>query len=248
VKIATDWPLPKQLIENEVATLERMGNNPGLRQSQQQLWNDAQRRHQHYKYQANKRTEFSFGSWLVFPESPNVSKAAIECLLIADTKKPGVYNMVTYSFALCSRHSGACKNRLIKKFHIDFTPTPNTDRPPLHPVFHLQSPGKLSPMLRKYGLKDNHLEPGLSEPRLCSAPTTIALLTDFLLREFGGNHTSPLTKLTENSEWQSLIRKNEELVLKPYYDACNGFFRNRESRKDPERHQLFSQDFVYGKP
>ncbi len=78
MKIATDWPLPKDLIENEVATLERMGNNPGLVQSQQKLWIDAKQRHQYYKYQARKRTEFSFGSWLVFPEYPIVSKAAIE--------------------------------------------------------------------------------------------------------------------------------------------------------------------------
>lgn len=245
MKIATDWPLPKKLIENEVATLERMGNNPGLEQAQHQLWVDAKNRHQYYKNRGQKGIDFSFSSWLVFPDSPIVTKAAIECLLIADPKKHRSYDMVTYSFALC-RSNGKGKDHLIKKCHIDFTSTPKTDRPPPHPVFHLQLPGKLSPMLKKFGIKDDHLEPMLSEPRLCSAPTTLALLTDFLMREFGGDHISPLTKLTKKGEWQSLIRKNEKLVLEPYYKACSRFFQDRRSKKEPEHHQLFSQDFVYG--
>lgn len=245
MKISTGWPLPEKLIENEVATLERMGNNPGLGQAQRQLWLDAKQRHQYYKNHGQKWTSFSFSSWLVFPDSPIVSKAAIECLLIADTKKPRAYNMVTYSFALC-RPNDEGKDHLIKKFHIDFTCTPKTNRPPLHPVFHLQSPGKLSKMLKEWGIKDDHLAPTLSEPRLYCAPTTLALLTDFLLREFGGDRTSPLTKLTRKDEWRGLIRRNEELVLKPYFDACIGFFRDQKSKKEPEHHQLFSQDFVYG--
>jgi len=245
VKIATDWPLPKKLIENEVATLESMGNNSGLGQEQPQLAGAAKKKYQYYANKAKKRTSFSFSSWLIFPNSPIVTKSIIECLLIANSKEPSSYDMVTYSFALC-RINKEGNDHLIKKFHIDVTSTPDTGRPPFHPVFHLQSPGKLSPMLKKFGIKDDHLEPMLSEPRLCSAPTTLALLTDFLMREFGGDHISPLTKLTKKGEWQSLIRKNEKLVLEPYYKACSRFFQDRRSKKEPEHHQLFSQDFVYG--
>lgn len=248
MKIADGWPSPEALIENEVATLERMGNNPGLGEKQQQLWYDAARRHQYYKYQDQARTEFSFGSWLEFPGSRTVSSVAIECLLIADPDEPGKYKMVTYSFALC-RINDEGNNHLIKKFHIDFTSTPETGRPPLHPVFHLQSPGKLSKMLKQWGIKDGHLELTPSEPRLYCAPTTLALLTDFLLREFGGDDASTLTKLTEKSEWRNLIRRNEDLVLEPYYKACTDFFHDRgRSKKEPAHHQLFSQDFVYGQP
>jgi hypothetical protein len=245
VKIAVDWPLPKKLIENEVATLERMGNNSGLGQEQPQLAGAAKKKYQYYTNKGQKRTSFSFSSWLIFPKSPIVTKSIIECLLIANSKEPSSYDMVTYSFALC-RVNNEGNDHLIKKFHIDFTSTPETGRPPFHPVFHLQSPGELSKRLKEWGIKDDHLEPTLSEPRLYCAPTTLALLTDFLLREFGGDNTSPLTKLTRKAEWQSLIRKNEDLVLEPYYKACTCFFHDRRSKKKPEHHQLFSQDFVYG--
>jgi hypothetical protein len=102
-------------------------------------------------------------------------------------------------------------------------------------------------MLKEKGIRDDHLEPSLSEPRLCCAPTTLALLTDFLLREFGGDRVSYLTKLSKDVYWRGLIRDNEELVLKPYFKACSRFFDDRKDKKDPEGKQLFSQDFVYGK-
>ena len=247
MKIAADWPRPKKLIENEVSTLGKMGNNPDLGQTQPQLAGAAKKKYQQYKNKVYKTISFSFSSWLEFPKSPIVTRAFIECLLTANHKIPSSYDIVTYSFSLC-RLNKEGKNHLMKKFHIDFTSTPKTKRPPLHPIFHLQSPGKLSHELKKRGIKDDHLEPRLSEPRLCSAPTTLALLIDFLLREFGGDRISPLTKLTRKNEWQSLIRKNEDLVLEPYYKACSEFFHDRRSKKEPERYQLFSQDFAYGQP
>ncbi|MDY6989289.1 MAG: hypothetical protein SWQ30_14670 [Thermodesulfobacteriota bacterium] len=244
MKIIADWPRPEELIENEVATLEAMGNNPSLGQVQPQLAGAAKKKYQYYE-NMNRKEKFSFSSWIVFPGSPIVSKAIIECLIVMNPEVPNSYDMVTYSFALC-RLNRERKDHLIKKFHIDFTTTPKTGRLPLHPVFHLQSPGKLSVMLKDLGLKDDHLEPKLSEPRLCFAPTTLALLVDFLLREFGGDRASTLTKLTRESRWRGLIRDNENLVLKPFFQACSGFFHDRECKKDPERHQLFSQDFAYG--
>ena len=214
MKIAADWPLPEKLIQNEIATLQAMGNNPSLGQVQAQLAGEANKKFLYYKNKDHKRTGFSFSSWLVFPDPINVTKASIECLIIVNTDVPTSYDMVTYSFALC-RLNKKRKDHLIKKFHIDFTPTPSTDRPPLHPIFHLQSPGKLSNLLVGWGIKDDHLEPKLSEPRLCCAPTTLALLIDFLLREFGGDHTSVLTKLTREDRWRGLIKDNEDLVLNP---------------------------------
>jgi hypothetical protein len=101
-------------------------------------------------------------------------------------------------------------------------------------------------MLQEKNIDDSHLEPSLSEPRLSCAPTTLALLIDFLLREFGGDYTSPLTRFTQAHIWRDLIKKNEELVLKPYFDACYNFFHSRNCKHDPEKRQLFSQDFIYG--
>jgi hypothetical protein len=106
----------------------------------------------------------------------------------------------------------------------------------------------LSSALREEGITDEHLmhlTPPLSEPRLCCTPTTLALLTDLLLREFGYD-VSPLMKLTRETYWQYMIKRDEDLVLKPYFMACSQFFDDRANKKDPEHGQSFSQDFLYG--
>lgn len=245
MKIAAVLPLPGDLIRNEIATLEAMGNSNSLFQVQGRLASAAYSRHQYYMNRELSMSKFEFSSWIEFCDSPIAKKASVECFISADSGEHRRYDILTYSFGLFrfNRNGG---NHLIKKFHIDFTCSPNTGRPPLHPIFHLQSPGKLSPMLKDQGIKDDHLEPSLSEPRLHCGPTTLILLIDFLLREFGGDRLSPLTKLTRKNEWRRLIRKNEDLVLEPYYNACSGFFLDRKSKKEPEHHQLFSQDFAYG--
>ena len=247
MKIAIDWPIPEVLIKNEIRTLEEMESNPSLSQEQGSLVKAAYDKHRLYMARDPTKMGFSFSSWIELPTSPIAKKAFIECLIIPNPKEPYSYNMLTYSFALCGVN-GRGEDHLIKKFHIDFTYFSDTGRPPLHPIFHLQSPGKSSDMLKERGIDDKHLEPSLSEPRLCCAPTTLALLTDFLLREFGGDKASPLTRLTSEPRWRGLIRRNEELVLEPYFKACSGFFHDRRSKKKPEHNQLFSQDFAYGKP
>ncbi len=253
MKIAADWPPPEVLIRNELATLEAMANNLGAVQAE--LARKAKRRHQYQEAMKDPyKSSFSFNSWLEFPNSPIAKKASIECLIsvrcVQDVKKKKTktyeYEQLTYSFGLFKLDEHG-ELHLIKKFHIDFISAPSTDRPPSHPIFHLQSPGELSPWLTGEGINDAHLEPSLSEPRLTCVPTTLALLTDFLFREFGGDRTSPLTKVTSEGYWCSLIKKNEELVLAPYFKACHGFFCDRRSSKKPECYQLFSRDFLYGK-
>jgi hypothetical protein len=234
-------------------------NKPSLEEVQNKLVCEAKKQYSLLTAKNGCIKSFSFQSWLEFPATSFVRKASIECRIeisiINDLKKskkskkskPNAYqyDMLTYAFGLFSQPEPG-KDRLIKKFHIDFISTPNTKRGPQHPIFHLQSPGELSPWLKEKGIEDSHLAPSLSEPRLFCVPTTLALLTDFLFREFGGDRLSPLTKVTSESYWKSLIKKNEELVLKPYFEACHGFFCDRDLSKKPECTQLFSQDFVYG--
>lgn len=238
------WPPPEKLIKNEIHTLQAIMNNPGINEAQAEFSEFA--RIQYFRVKDNKNTNFSFNSWIYFT-NPAVAKASIECLITRKSGNPESYDLLTYSFGLFRPDAATSSDYLIKKFHFDFTSTPDTGRPPLQPIFHLQSPGELSEMLRSKGIKDDHLEPSLSEPRMCCAPMTLALLTDFLLREFGGDRTSPLTKITKDDCWRRLIKKNEELVLKPYYRACSEFFVNRENKHPIEHNQLFTQEFVYGR-
>ena len=75
MKIAADWPLPEKLIQNEIATLQAMGNNSSLGQVQAQLAGAANKKYLYYKNRDHNRTGFSFSSWLEFPASPDVTKA-----------------------------------------------------------------------------------------------------------------------------------------------------------------------------
>ncbi len=233
---------PEDLIKNELHTLEVIMNRPGIRQEQPELARLAEQECLKGEYRSNN--SFSFSPWIYFPitKRNKVTKALLECLIISNPQQSNVYEMLTYSFSLFKLDDER-KDCLVKRFHIDFTYSSDTGRPPLHPIFHLQSPGKLSPILQAYGINDAHLDPSISEPRLYCAPTSLALLTDFLLREFGGDHSSPLTKITKERYWRSLIKKNEDLVLKPYFNACSQFFDDRQAKNHS---QLFSQDFVYG--
>jgi hypothetical protein len=250
VKIAV-LPDPGELIKNEIDTLKVMGDYTRLHQSQERLAADAITQYQYYSTigfrKAGWKVGFSFGSWLEFPESSIVKKAWIESLITVKGEDPKQYDMITYSFTLFGVKEKS-ENHVLRKFHIDYSNSPNTGRPPLSPIFHLQTPGELSGALREQGITDDHLihlTPSLSEPRLSCPPTTLALLTDLLLREFGYD-ISPLSKLTRETYWQHLIKKDEELVLKPYFNACSQFFNDKADKKDPEQHQSFSQDFLYG--
>ncbi len=233
-------------MKNEIDTLKTIANTPTFYEVQRQLCFSANDSYKRYALKGYTNLAFSFSSWIEFPRSASVKKASIECRITCKPGDPNAYDILTYSFGLF-RLSRRKKERLIKKFHIDFISTPDAGSLPLQPVFHLQSPGELSPMLRENGTRDDHLDPWLSEPRLCCAPTTIALLADLLLREFGGDQFSPLRKLTRELFWRHLIKRDEELVLKPYFKACCQFFNDRANKKPPEHGQFFSQDFVYGK-
>jgi hypothetical protein len=127
------------------------------------------------------------------------------------------------------------ERKLLRKFHFDYAPSTIHHRQP-HPVFHLQYAGTLTPMLRKEKIDDEHLFPKLSEPRLYYFPLSLALLINLILKEFPDKINR---KLIERSEWRKLIKKNEDLILKPFFDRCQTFFSNKTD-------ELFTNDFYYG--
>ena len=243
MKIVENWPAAIDLINNEFKTLDILRSNATLTATQGRLVSDAHANFLRYKNKTEIWKSFSFSSWLEFPESDVVKKAFVECLISSGNKED--YDMLTYTFGLCGLNENG-EYCILRKFHIDFTNEPDTGRSPLHPVFHIQYPGSLSQTIKDVGLSVDHLLPELSEPRIYSAPTTLALLTDFLLREFGGDQISPLRRITRDDVWFRLLEKDEELVLRPYYKACNQFFHDRGIKKEPEKLLLFSQDFLYG--
>jgi hypothetical protein len=86
---------------------------------------------------------------------------------------------------------------------------------------------------------DKKIQPWLSIPRMNFSPINLALLLDLIFVEF----KSPITNnIVERREWRELIKANEDLMLKSYYNSINNFFTRGSHSTD----NLF-RDFSYGK-
>src|SRR5205807_1177151 len=74
----------------------------------------------------------------------------------------------------------------------------------------------------------NQLNPWLSEPRLFCSPMSLALLVDMVFHEFPDE---PSRKFRDTSEWKDLIRKQETLVLRPFYEKCLDVIIDKHDQK-----------------
>ncbi|MBU1181717.1 MAG: hypothetical protein KKF00_06070 [Proteobacteria bacterium] len=139
------------------------------------------------------------------------------------------YGILTYYFMICDTE------KVIRKFHFDYTPE-NISKNVSHPVFHLQYPGDLSEHLQSLKLAHEHLECGLSEPRIPFIPMSLALTINLLLKEFRNRETN---SAVEDRTWRALIKTNENLLLSTYFKECNRFFLVSSGDS------LFTNDFCY---
>lgn len=133
------------------------------------------------------------------------------------------------------------ETKLLRKYHFDYEPFDEeqsgiSNRQP-HPMFHIQYAGKLTPKLHAMGIDDTNMDTWLSEPRLCYFPFSLALLINLILMEFPDEN---YRKLTEKSEWRKLVKDNENLILKPFFENCRDFFFHNDAGK------LFINDYYYG--
>lgn len=234
-----NWlPSPLDLIKNEIKTLIWLKDDPLINQNYGRLSAHAFAKYSFYSQQ-KKPSHFEFESQIETSIDKRSSKVYLggQILTSNDGK---AYKLLTYYFAVCEETSeGKC---LLKKIHFDYA-DPNLPAYPLHPVFHFQFPGELTPALQSQNYDDNHLAPWLSEPRVPFHPMTLALLLNLILTEFPDTDTK---KVIKRPEWRSLIRKNEELVLDPYYNKCSHFIEQRESGQLSGNKYLLTSDFHYG--
>lgn len=138
------------------------------------------------------------------------------------------YEKLTYYFALCD------DKEIIRKFHFDYVPENTATRTP-HPIFHLQYPGKIPPHLQE--LKHNHLECGLSEPRITFTPMSLALIINIIFKEFCNENTY---RVMEDPAWRGLIRRDENFLLAPFFERCNQLLSHIPANK------TFTFDICYG--
>ena len=203
------YPKPEDLIANELATLKFLKDNATVQEQYPVLATDANRVYFSLK---GKVVGFCFESYIEVVHDGAPRRLYLGCL-IELTKK--AYGHITYYLAV----GNAASDGLLRKFHFDVAQEGQAARQ-AHPLFHLQYCGKLSRYLRGQGFSQSHLDPlypQLSEPRIFCAPMSSALLLDLVLHEFPGTHA---VKLRNTPEWQALVRRNEKLMLHPYYTKC----------------------------
>lgn len=230
------YPSPGELIKNEINTLERLKNDPHLWQSEStcKLANDANVAY----YQMKEARSFDFESSFEIQVDGNPGIAFIGGNIIPTDDGNG-YNQLTYHFAICNGGEGPHKP--LRKLHFDYAEPRSSNRQP-HPVFHCQLPGDLTPAMAKAGCNIEHLYPWLSEPRLPYRPMSLALLINLIFIEFPDENAD---RFIARGEWRSLIKKNEELVLEPYYEKCYEFVKKRKDGRIRSS-QLITNDFFYG--
>ncbi len=116
---------------------------------------------------------------------------------------------------LCIAENTGTIWKILRKFHFDYV-----TKDKMHPRFHLQYGGELTPAMKINGMGEEHIEPLLPkvrQPRIFSTPVTTALLMNTLFYEFYSEDTN---SIREGQAWQKIIRENEKEILVRYYERC----------------------------
>ena len=233
--IGEGFPSPRKLIDNEINTLKFFRDNTILWQYYKDFARDSDELY--LKALSNKNT-FEFESYLDILVDQRVGRAHVGARIKPSSNMKG-YDDISFYLAI----SESNRNSLLKKLHFDFADPTRFYKQP-HPVFHFQHPGELTPALSKFGYDITPLSPWLSEPRLPYYPMTLALLVNSVLKEFPDGISQDLI---ERDEWRRLIRKDEELILEPYYKQCFDFIKERQDDVYKGIKFLLTNDFYYGK-
>lgn len=232
MKIDKSFPMPQELFKNEICTLSFLRDQPFWSDNYRQLSEDAKnfilRNYEPIK--KAKLCKIDFESYFEIIIDNEVGTAYVGVRITKEGKN--TYGELSYHFAIWHNNNP----KILRKFHFDYTAN-NISGRQLHPIFHLQYPGEPSDNLKGYGVNYDHLDCWLSEPRLPYAPMSLALLLNLILKEFPQGAAS---KAIGRSEWRSLIKKNETLLLKPYYENCHKFISRRDGLS------LLSTDYFYG--
>lgn len=152
----------------------------------------------------------------------NIDYRDKECrvFLGADVRKQdGSERVADMTYFICIVEGTDKPTKVLRKFHFDYV-TARADRRKPHPRFHLQYCGGLPPPMESLGITKElmiPLLPDVKEPRIFFMPVTLGLVMNIAFYEFPTKETDEIKK---RGEWQNLIRKNEKVILKPFYKKC----------------------------
>lgn len=233
----TEWrPDPKKFLECERDTIQFLKDKPAVAKYFTHLKREAERRYASYEKINFKKLEFESEIEIDLSSKRNKYIPGIANVSAYIEMEAGGFKKISYNLAIINLDKNQKPSKILRKFHFDYDP-PGADHRFPHPIIHLQYAGKLSPKLDAMNLKFDHLDTDLEKPRLYYIPLSLALLINFVLKEFAGKESTNLIKLPE---WRNLIRKNENIVLEPFFANCHRFLRDRPDNR------LFVNDFYYG--
>ena len=188
------------LIHNHLSRYQKLAHISGL---VKKAWN------------SKKRDIFRF---LMYWDVDYMNK---DCRLVlgADvSKERSGSKIANSSYFICVIEGTGSPVKILRKFHFDYV-TSRLDRRQVHPRFHLQYCGSLSP-IKFLGISDDLIEPldpDVDGPRIFFRPMTLGLLMNIVFHEFPCSDTEDIRK---RGEWLNLIRENEKIVLVPFYKKC----------------------------
>ena len=227
MEISDFYPSPGDLIKSEVVVLNYLRDDPYIKERHSQFALDAGRYYGQNRY---SRSGFEFNSFFdIWHASMHRKKATsgrqrrhtpnVRLMVSARIElDKGAFSNVTYCLAVCRVR----RLTILRKFHFDVTVSSDTSQRRLqqHPRCHLQYCGEMVPHMATMGCRQTQLDqmhPWLSEPRIFFWPMSLALLIDMVLHEFPDDRSK---KFRASSEWRGLVRNQEALVLRPFYEKC----------------------------
>ena len=225
------YPEPRELIANEVKTLDFLKDNPYFLQEHSQFAQDARV----VQGQICRQPSFQFESYLDLTQADKPMRLFLEGRVVPNGPRSKTYGEITYGLVVCRRKARGFS--ILRKYHFDVAlPTARSRQRKF--LFHLQYCGTLSLYLCKQGLTDAQIEPLyplLSEPRLFFWPMSLALLLDAVLHEFPDIKS---TKFRQTGEWRDIVRANETLLLRRFHQKCADITSDKL-----REHQLLAEVF-----
>ena len=234
MQLAEFYPSPKDLIQSEVSILEYLRGNRYIKEKHPQFAVDAENYYARYK---DSRSGFEFHSYFDVWHAPVKGRLKPNARLTLSARielEGRKLTNVSYCLSVCRIQSTDPRARMtiLRKFHFDVTVATTQQRRQEHPQCHLQYCGEMVPYMTTIGCRANQLDqmhPSLSEPRILFSPMSLGLLIDMALHEFPDQNSA---KFREDSYWRGLLRKQEDLILRPFYEKCVEVIKNtnRENR------------------
>ncbi len=209
------FPNYLSFIKNEKKTLNFLMNSPIIRK----LYGEIALSASHSYHNLPNKDKLLSTSNFIFGCHFDLEVEGLIRKIIIEAKVEKKFTSSSYVLSLCENQ--ASPFNLIRKFHFDYAIPDNS---PPKPVYHFQYGGKSTPILTDLSIDIKNLQPWLSDPRISIYPINLALLLDSIFCGFRSNETN---QITNSSEWRSLIKENEDIILKPFYLNIHQFINNK---------------------